>query len=82
MSNRLGWWWWSPYAPAAIARKHAEDPLYESPFAVEAAAEKAGGSGKAKQSGPMGLFNAFAANAASVVTGRQTSISVHTHTRN
>jgi protein phosphatase PTC7 len=41
-------------ALAAVARRHAEDPLFESPFAVEAAAEKAGGAGKAKQSGPMG----------------------------
>lgn len=38
---------------------------------MEAAAEKAGGAGKAKQSGPMGLFNAFAANAASVLTGKK-----------
>lgn len=38
---------------------------------MEAAAEKAGGAGKAKQSGPMGMFNAFAANAASVMTGKK-----------
>ena len=56
---------------AAVARKHAEDPLYESPYAVEAAAEKAGGAGKTKQSGPMGLFNAFAAAAGSAVTGKK-----------
>ena len=35
---------------AAVARKHAEDPLYESPYAVEAAAEKAGA--RARQSSP------------------------------
>lgn len=58
-------------ALAAMARAHAEDPMYESPYAVEAAAEKAGGAGKAKQSGPMGMFNAFAAQAASVVTGKK-----------
>jgi|TARA_B110000977_G_scaffold154048_1_gene195728 protein phosphatase PTC7 len=36
---------------ALVARKHAEDPLFESPYAVEAAAEKVGGA--AKQNGPM-----------------------------
>ena len=55
---------------AATARKHAEDPLYESPYAVEAAAEKAGGGG-AKQKGPMGFINAFAAAAGSAVTGKK-----------
>ena len=54
---------------AAIARKHAEDPLYESPYAVEAAAERAGGAAKPK--GPMGFLNAFAGAAASAVTGKK-----------
>jgi protein phosphatase PTC7 len=54
---------------AAVARKHAEDPLFESPYAVEAAAEKAGGA--AKQKGPMGMLSAFAGAAASAVTGKK-----------
>tara|TARA_B110000977_G_scaffold84370_1_gene112673 strand:- start:14694 stop:16037 length:1344 start_codon:yes stop_codon:yes gene_type:complete len=54
---------------AAVARKHAEDPLFESPYAVEAAAEKAGGA--AKQKGPMGFLGGLAGAAASAVTGKK-----------
>ena len=64
-----------PRAPSAealarTARNHAEDPLFESPYALDAAKEKASAGG-AKRSGPLGMLNAFAAGAASAVTGKK-----------
>ena len=60
----------SAEALARTARNHAEDPLFESPYALDAAKEKASAGG-AKRSGPLGMLNAFAAGAASAVTGKK-----------
>ena len=59
-------------ALAVEARKNAEDPLFESPFALEAIRENAVGTTTlAKRSGPLGAFNALATSIASAISGKR-----------
>jgi protein phosphatase PTC7 len=58
-------------ALANFARKNAEDPMCDSPYALELTKEKTGVAEAAKVKGPFRLFNSFASSAASAMTGRK-----------
>jgi protein phosphatase PTC7 len=54
------------------ARKNAEDPIFESPFAIEAAKAKAvGTAASSKQKGALGAFSALTTSVASAISGKK-----------
>ena len=54
------------------ARKNAEDPMFESPFAIEAAKAKAiGTAASSKQKGALGAFSALTTSVASAISGKK-----------
>ena len=58
-------------ALVTVARRNAEDPLCESPYAVELTKHNKSSTEAANAKGPLGLLSALASNAGSVMTGRK-----------